>query len=321
MTDYPLAFMAEQLAQARSILRLNPQDLQDFSAQKLANTIPAESTPVTLLWQLVKGLVTISLELSGLSQKLATISQENEAIREKLYDVSSPLANLPPTQDQSPPQALGDLQASIPDLSHRVSAPVPVPSQVPAPTLTAHPLFVTPGPSASTKGKERARAPPTPTPTVAEDPKYLIPFYNTKLGNAFGDPEKYASMLPHSYEAGEFRRGAYDVSSFTPGHLHPDNNPSPPYTQATSGSGSGGTDKKKVGKQPAPQEVASAVAPPVKKGPFPPRGQRRFFASRQSRAPHPEAPSIAATFPDIGARFLRESNCLLTLGFSATVNP
>ena len=203
-----------------------------------------------------------------------------------------------------------------------MSAPVPALPQAPAPTRTTHTPAVAQGPGPSRKGKEKARAPPTPSPTSAEDPKYLIPFYDTKLGKAFGDPEKYARLYPHSYEAGEYRRGAYDVSSFPPGHLHPDNKPSPSYAQATSGSGSGGKGKKNVGKQPSPQQVASAVAPPVKKGPPSlPGAQRRFFAPRQSPAPHPDAPSIAATFPDIAARVLRESNCLLPLGVSATVNP
>ena len=321
LTDNPLAFMAEQLAQARRALHLDPRDLPDFSAGTLANTIPAKSTTVALLSQLVKGLVTISHELTGVTQMLTTISQENEAIREELHDVSSQLANLPPTQDQSPPQAVADLQASICDLSHRVSAPVPALPQAPAPTHTTHTPFVNQGPGPSRKGKERARAPPTATPTAAEDPKYLIPFYDTKLGKAFGDPEKYARLCPHSYEAGEYRRGAYDVSSFTPGHLHLYNNPSPTYAQAASGSGSGGKDKKKGSKQPSPHQVASAVAPPVKKGPFSlPGAQLRFFAPRQSPAPHPYAPSIAATFPDIAAHILRESNCLPPLGFSATVD-
>ena len=66
----------------------------------------------------------------------------------------------------------------------------------------------------------------------------------------------------------------------------------------------------------------SAMVPPVKKGPPSlPGAQRHFFAPRQSPAPHPDALTIAATFPDIAARVLRESNCLLPLGFSATVNP
>jgi len=52
-----------------------------------------------------------------------------------------------------------------------------------------------------------------------------------------------------------------------------------------------------------------------------PGAQRRFFAPRQSPSSHPDALTIASTFPDIAARVLRESNCLLPLGFSTTVNP
>ena len=112
------------------------------------------------------------------------------------------------------------------------------------------------------------------------------------------------------------------MASFTPGHLHPECHPSPSYAQAASGSGSGGKGKNKAGKPPFPQLVASATAPPVKKGPPSlPGGQRRFFAPRQSPSPHPDALTIAATVPDIAARLLRESNCLLPIGFSTTVNP
>ena len=64
------------------------------------------------------------------------------------------------------------------------------------------------------------------------------------------------------------------------------------------------------------------MAPPNKKGPPSlPGAQRRFFAPRQSPAPHSEALTIAETFPDIAARVVHESNCLLPLGFSSTVNP
>ena len=203
-----------------------------------------------------------------------------------------------------------------------MSAPVPAPLQGPAPTHTTHTPFATQGPGPSRKEKEWAQVPPIPTPTAAEDPKYLIAFYNTKLGNAFGDPKMYARRFPHSYEAGEYRGGAYNVSSLTPGHLHPENNPSPSYAQAASGSAAGSKEKKKAGKQPSPKQVASGVTPLVKKGsPSLAGAQRRFFAPRQSPAPHPDAPSIAATFPEIAAGVLRESNCLLPLGFSATVNP
>jgi len=267
--------------------------------------------------------VTVSHELSGVTQAVTTISEENENLREELHDISSQLANLPHIQEQHNAPGIADPQASIRDLSHRVSAPIPIrapralaplPQKAPPPDPTA-------SPPPSRKGKERARAPPTPPSAAADDPKYLIPFYNTRLGKAFGDPERYAKLYPHSYEAGEFRRGAYDISSFTPGHLHPDVRHSPSYAQAASGSGSGGKGKGKAGKPPSLQLVASAAAPPVTKGPPSlPGAQPHIFAPRQSPSPHPDALTIAATFPDITARVLRESNCRLSLGFSAIVN-
>jgi len=320
--DRPLDLMARQLAQVRSALRLDAQDLPDFSPEMLSSTIPSESTTITLLSQLVQGLVTVSLELSGVTSVLAAISEENENLKEELHDLSSQLANLPPAQDQQPSQELADLQASIRDLSHCVSAPAPVPPQLQAPARRAPPPPPTEGPPPSRKGKERARVPPTPPPATAEDPKYRIPFYDTRLGKAFGNPEKYAMLYTKSYEAGEFRKGRYDLDSFTPGHLHPDNVVSPSYAQAASGSSSGGKGKNKAGKPPSSQQVASAAAPPVKKGPPSlPGAQRRFFAPRQSPSPHPDAQTIAATVPDIAARVLRDFNSLLLLGFSATVNP
>jgi len=321
-TDHPIEFMMRQLALARSTLRLSNQDFADLSPDAQAGTLPIESIRIVLLSQLVQGLVTVSHELSGVTQAVATISEENENLREELHDISSQLANLPHTQEQQTAPAIADLQASIRDLSHRVSAPNPAP---PAPALPPqgkpqHPP--TAGPSPSRKGKEKARAPPTPPSAAADDPKYLIPFYNTRLGKAFGDPKKYARLYPHSYQAGEYRWGAYDLASFTQGHHHPDVHPSPSYTQAAFGSGSGGKGKSKAGKPPSPQLVASTTAPPVKKGPPSlPGAQGRFFSLRQSPSPNPDALTLAATFPDIAARVLRESNCLLPLGFSATVNP
>ena len=88
--DQVIHFMARQLALARSALPLSTQDLPDFSPDTVSNTIPSESTMITLLSQLVQGLVTVSHELSGVTQAVATISQENESLREELHDISSP---------------------------------------------------------------------------------------------------------------------------------------------------------------------------------------------------------------------------------------
>ena len=71
--------------------------------------------------------MTVSQELSGVSQAVATISEENENLREELHDISSQLANLPPTQKQQTAPVIADLLASIRDLSHRVLAPIPAP--------------------------------------------------------------------------------------------------------------------------------------------------------------------------------------------------
>jgi len=116
-----------QLAQARSALRLSNQDFPDLSPDAQAGTLPIESITIVLLSQLVQGLVTVSHELSGVTQAVATISEENENLREELHDISSQLANLPHTQEQQTAPGFADLQASIGDRSHRVSAPTPAP--------------------------------------------------------------------------------------------------------------------------------------------------------------------------------------------------
>lgn len=157
----------------------------------------------------------------------------------------------PPKHEQNPPQPRPELSGSFGNLSHPLS---PTTSALPlalAPAHKVHHATPAPGPPPSRKGKELARPPSPPTPpTAAEDPKYLIPFSHTKPGKDLRDPKKYARLFPHSYEAGEYRRGAYDVPSFTPRNFPPDNAPSPSYAQAASGFGSGG--KGKVSKQPSP---------------------------------------------------------------------
>jgi len=93
--DYPQPFTAEQLAAARSSLLLNPPDFPDFSHDTLSRLIPSHTVTLTLLSQLVRGLVTISQELSGVTQKLASLAEESYALKEELHDLSSHIANLP----------------------------------------------------------------------------------------------------------------------------------------------------------------------------------------------------------------------------------
>jgi len=47
---------------------------------------------------------------------------------------------------------------------------------------------------------------------MAEDPKYLIPFYDNKLGKAFGDGEKYGSVTCVDFPVTVHRRGQCRIS-------------------------------------------------------------------------------------------------------------
>jgi len=133
-TDHPIEFMMRQLAHARNALRLSNQDFLDLSPDAQAGTLHIECITIILLCLLVQGLVTVSHELSGLTQAVATISAENENLREELHDISSQLANLPPTQEQQTAPWIAELEASIRNLSHRVSSPIPAsPALAPPP--------------------------------------------------------------------------------------------------------------------------------------------------------------------------------------------
>jgi len=87
--------MAKQIATARSSLRLNPRDFPAFSQNTLSGLIPSKTATLTLLSQLVRGLVTISQELSVVTEKLPSLAEENDVLKQELYDLSSQIANLP----------------------------------------------------------------------------------------------------------------------------------------------------------------------------------------------------------------------------------
>jgi len=287
-----------QLVEERSALRLRNEDFLDLSPDAQAGTLPIESITIVLLSQLLQGLVTVSHELSEVTPPVATISEDNEILREELHDISSQLANLPHTQQQQTSPGIADLQASIRDLSHRVSAPIPAPRHFPPPH-TRHPNRIQlPAPPLRRRVKKGPlHHPHFPQPRLT-NLKYLIPFYDTRLGKAFGDPAKYARLYPNSYQAGEFRKGRSDLASFTPGHLHLDAQPPTSYARAASGSGWGGKGKSKVVKPPSPQLVASAAAAPVKKGPPSlPGAQRRFFAPRRPLPLTQRLPLLPLPFP------------------------
>jgi len=119
-TDHPIEVIMRRLTQARSVLRLSNQDFPDLSPDAQASTFPIDSITIVVLSQLVQGLVTVSYELSGVTQAVATISDKNENLREESDNICSQLANLPLTQGHQTAPGIANLQASIRDLSHRV---------------------------------------------------------------------------------------------------------------------------------------------------------------------------------------------------------
>ena len=107
----------------------------------------------------------------------------------------------------------------------------------------------------------------------------------------FGNPELYARAFPHSWEAGQFRAGKYDLSIFTPATLHPEFRPKylPTYAQAAGSTRAPTTGK---GKQASATEVARKEDTATKTPPSLPYTSRRFYAIRNSPAPHPLAANI-----------------------------
>ena len=133
----------------------------------------------------------------------------------------------------------------------------------------------------------------------------MVVFVQTTLASSCPDEDNPCPTAVDGSVTGQLRRlllggrgvpkGAQNLVSLTLGNLYPDYASSPVYAQAASGSGSGGKTKKDE-KQPSPLEVASLAAPPVKKGPPSlPAAHGRVLATRETQAPHLEAPAMAAT--------------------------
>jgi len=131
----------------------------------------------------------------------------------------------------------------------------------------------------------------------------------------------YASKFPDSWEAPAFCQGTYpDPTSFIAGHLAPDcPQPEPSYAQAAT-KGASKRKKNKGTLTAAKVASATALAPATQAPRALPTAERRFFASRSSPSEHLQAPLIAATFPDIAARVLRDANCILPLTVTTKVN-
>jgi len=297
---------------------------------------PANISTLSIGEQVLLPLLCTSLQLSvHIATALETLSTE-------IHDLSSQVANL----DFSPkPPNLAPLQASLRDIASRLpsAAQAPFPPQRPSAQQQAtHPSGGSrstqtnnTNPARQEKGKARAHpAPPPPPPNTvwpspAADPD--LPRYDmsTSPPTLYGNPEAFAKKYPHTWEAEEFAKGKYPPGpAWTPGHLDPDWRPpttmtpkaTPTYAQAPAPSAKGKKGRQTKGTASA-SSLAVASGEVFTKPPPPlPQAVRRFFASRSTFEPHPEALKIAAHFPDIAASVLREANCSLPLSFTCTVN-
>jgi len=131
----------------------------------------------------------------------------------------------------------------------------------------------------------------------------------------------YADNFPDSWEVNAFRQGKYpDPTSFISGHLAPDcPKPQPSYARAaTKGDSKGKKNKRFL--RGAKVASAGSLALVTQAPRSHPTAERRFYALRSSPSEHPQAPLIAATFPDIAARVLRDASCILPLAVTTKVN-
>jgi len=195
-------------------------------------------------------------------------------------------------------------------------APASIRPPFPLTGATAHP---TPLPA-----QPRAKAsapPPSKAPSSSFNPD--IPRYDPDTRAFYGDPRAYADKFPDSsgLEANAFCEGRYpDPTTFISGQLAPDyHSPLPSYSQAAS---KGALKGKKNNRSVTAAKVASAnnLAPEIQVPRSLPTAERRFYAPRSSPSEHPQVPLIAATFPDIAARVLRDANCVLPLAVTTKVN-
>jgi len=297
---------------------------------------PANISTLSIGEQMLLPLLCTSLEASvHITTALETLSTE-------IHDLSSHVANL----DFSPqPPNLAPLQASLWDIASRCpsAAQASFPPERPSVQQQAtHPSAgscSTPtsntNPARQEKGKERAHqapAPPPPNtvwPSPSPDPD--LPRYDRSTSPLimYGNPEAFAKKYPHTWEGEEFAKGKYPPGpSWTPGHLDPDRRPTTSRTlkaTPTYAQGAAPPAKGKKGRQAKGTASASSVAVPsgevfTKPPPPLPQAVRRFFASRTTFEPYPEALKIAAYFLDIAASVLREAHCSLPLSFTCTVN-
>jgi len=261
---------------------------------------------------------------------LASMTRQLDTITTQLGTIQTALHTMPTWPALQ--GVIEPINAAIRDLSHRVTAPPP---QAPAPTrppvpptgaatlqapAVARPPIPPSGATASPLSRPKARAPPPNKGSSSSfDPD--IPRYDVGTRAFYGDPRAYAVKFPDSWEANAFREGKYpDPTTFIPGHLAPDC-PKPQQSYAKAASAGAPKGKKNKSSLTAAQVALASTGVPASQPPKSlPTAERRFYAPRSSPSEHQQAAMIAATFPDIAARVLRDANCILPLAVTTKVN-
>ena len=262
--------------------------------------------------------ILVPLSCSALNA-LASMTRQLDTITTHLGTIQSIVATL--ATNSALDSRLAPINASLRDLSQRVSAAPSLPAQAPT-RAPVPPTGVTTRPTplpAQPRAKGRAAPPARGPPPSSFDPD--IPRYDPGTFAFYIDPRAYADKFPDSLEANAFHKGKYpDPTTFIPGHLAPDcPKPQTSYAQAASkGSSKGKNNKSSL--TAANVASASNLTPATPAPRSLPTAERRFYAPRSSPSEHPQAPLIAATFPDIAARVLRDANCVLPLAVTTKVN-
>ena len=297
---------------------------------------PANISTLSIREQMLFPVLCTSLQSS------VHIATALENLSTEIQDLFSQVANL---DLSTHPPNLAPLQASLRDIDSRLPSPAqaPFPPQRPGVVQQATPSSsgsrLTPtnntNPTCQARGKERASPAPHPPPpntvwpSPTADPDLRRYDMSTSPPTLYGNPEAFAKKCPHNWEAEEFAKGKYPPGhAWNPGHLDPDCRlpntmaikATPTYAEAVARPAKG-----KKGRQAKASVSASSGAVAsgevfTKSPPPLPQAVRRFFASRTTFKPHPEALKIAAHFPDIATSVLREANCSLPLSFTCTVN-
>jgi len=249
---------------------------------------------------------------------LASMTRQLDTITTQLGTIQSIVATLPTSSVLN--SRLSHINGTLRDRSQRMSAATP--PQGPAPTRApVPPVGATTRPNPlPTQTKAKPCAPPQIRGSFSSfDPD--ISWYDPGTRAFYGNPRTYADKFPDSWEANAFGEGKYpDPTTFIDGHLAPDvPKPQPSYAQVTLSDSQKG--KKNKSSLTATKVAAASNSSPVSQAPkLLPTAERRFYSPRSSPSEHPQVSLIAATFPDIAARVIRDANCIPPLAVMTKVN-